>query len=249
MIKYAKYMLLLVSLLFVDFIQVHAINDTCSTSMKKTLSKEAAFIKANYEIKDFSTEKEITVEGNTTTYKIPNYAFEISLYNLKDYFEVTVSTTNKSNTALFTINGADATDGVYTFMDYDFGNIYNYIFTVRTIGEECNSQILRTIKFTKPKYNAFSEYTYCKNSSNYYCQRFVGTDLNLRDSDDFLSKIKVNNDKNNPNREQMDEDKEIKDILKNNWKIYLIVFIVVLGVLVGSVVLIRRYNKKKGWRL
>ncbi len=48
-----------------------------------------------------------------------------------------------------------------------------------TNDEECNGRVLKTLKFTKPRYNAYSEYTYCQNSSSYYCQKFINTEINI----------------------------------------------------------------------
>lgn len=212
----------------------------------------AAHVKVSYETKDYSEEKELEIDGKKTTYKVPNYIFEISVYNVTDdiYVYIEKTSTNKtSRTAVKTVYSTDAEDGIYTFTDSNIGDIYNYHVTVKSNKDSCIGRTLRTIKFTKPRYNAYSEFTYCHNSSNYYCQRFVGTELNIKDNQDFLTKIKVNNEKNNPDRDKNEETEAIKNLLKNNWKIYVLIFVVILGGVVGAVFFVKKNKEKKGWRL
>ena len=69
----------------------------CPNATKKELSRAANYVKANYEVIDSSEVKEITVDGNTTTYKVPNYAFEISIYNLTENLYAEITTTKKTS--------------------------------------------------------------------------------------------------------------------------------------------------------
>ena len=108
---------------------------------------------------------------------------------------------------------------------------------------------LRTTKFTKPRYNAYSEFTYCQNSSNYYCQRFIKSEISIKDTDDFLNKIEVNNDKNDPNKDGKENKEALGKLFKENWKTYLLIFVIVLAAGTGAVFFIRNYQKKSGWKL
>lgn len=247
MIKHAKYLLIFMCLFMLDFRIVDAAKDTCSSSVKKDLAYAAALVKANTEIKDFSEEKTLEVDGSSTTYKIPNYAFEISIYNVSDDIRVLVETTKEDRNMI--INNSQTTDDVYTFTDDNFGEIYNYVLTVESAHPDCYGMTLRTIKFTKPRYNPFSEFTYCKNSTNYYCQRFIGTEISVKSVDDFLDKISVNNEKNNPDNSKPEDKKEIANLVKKYWKTYLIIFIVILIITVVVIVYVHNRKKKKGWRL
>lgn len=229
-------------------IRVFAATISCPAALKKDLSQLASHVKLNYEIKDESEEQEITIDGNTTTYKIPKYYFEITIYNIKEGLVLNVSNTGSNNRG-FTVRSSDAPNGTYTFKDYDIGNIYNYKVIVNSDNPDCRSQKLKTLKFTKPRYNAYSEFTYCQNSSNYYCQRFIGTEINIKDTDDFLNKIKVNNDKNDPDRDKIDEKKELSKLLKNNWKFYLILFTVIAALVTGLIFFLKKRQQKKGWKL
>lgn len=226
---------------------VEAANNNCSTSVKKDLARAAALVKMNYEIKDFSEEKTLEVDGKETTYKVPNYVFEISIYNVAENLNVYVRTTNGEKE--LTVTNDQTTDDIYTFTDDNFGEIYNYEFTVRSNDQKCSGVTLRTAKFTKPRYNPYSEFTYCKNSSNYYCQRFIGTEINIKDENDFLEKISTNNEKNDPNKNKTEEKKEVKELIQKYWKVYLTIFIIVLITTVVVIVYITNHRKKKGWRL
>lgn len=231
--------------MLVSIMSVKAVKNTCPTAIKKQLANEANYIKVDYEIKDTSEYKTLEMDGKSTKYKIPNYYFEISLYNLTDNLYAQITANDQSKKTL-TVYNSSAVDGTYTFVDSNFGEIYNYTIMIRSNNPECQGATIRTLKFTKPRYNAFSEFAYCQNSSNFYCQRFIGTEIDLTTTE-FLSKIKTNN--KSPDADQKAEIKEIGDIFKKNWKTYLLVF---LGLAVASVAIIffvRMYNKKKGWRL
>ena len=247
MIKYKSLLLIFVCAFIFECTYVQAATSTCSTSLKKELAQAASSVKVDYEIKDFSEEKTIEVDGHETTYKIPNYVFEISIYNLTDDIYAYVQKTD--NSPAFSVYNDSAIDGVYTFTDENIGDIYNYKITVRSKSSECNNVTLRTLKFTKPRYNAYSEFTYCQNSSNYYCQRFIGTEINIKNADDFLSKIKVNNEKNDPDRVKNEMDKKISELFKANWKIYLAIFMIILVLATGLFIFIRKQQKKGGWKL
>ncbi len=242
--KYMRYIILFVAF-FLVFDSVKAAR--CETKVKNELAALANYVKASYEIKEESEERELTIDGQTTTYKIPKYVFEITIYNLKEGLKAEVNVQNQGRS--FKVTNSDTTDNNYTFYDYDIGTIYNYEISIMSDREDCPSTDLRTIKFTKPRYNAYSEFTYCKNSSIYYCQRFIGSEINLKGTDDFLNKIKVNNDKNNPDRDKIEEKEEIKKLVGKNWKTYLILFLVIAILIVGIIFYIKRRNKKKGWEL
>lgn len=216
---------------------------SCPNATRRELTSLANYVKANYEIIDKSETKELTVDGHTTTYKVPNYSFEISIYNLNERLYAEIETTKDFHK---TVSWEEASDGVYSFIDYNAGEIYNYTVTIKS--SECPEVNLNTIKFTKPRYNAYSEYTYCQNSSNYYCQKFIGTEINISNTGEFLDKIQANNEKNDPSSPQNQEE-TIGEVIKNNWKLYLIIFASIVLISGITLILIRMRNKKKGWKL
>lgn len=246
MIDYKRLFFIILCAFIVGFTSVEAAS-SCPTSTKKQLAQNAARVKVDYEIKDFSEEKIIEVDGHETTYKIPNYVFEITVYNVTEDLSIYIQKTNNDRQIVVTYQ--DTVDGTYTFTDNNFGEIYNYNISVRANGDECRGTTLRSTKFTKPRYNAYSEFTYCQNSTNYYCQRFIGTEISLKSTDDFLAKIEVNNDKNNPNRDSEEAKKAFAEMWKENWKTYCLIFVIVLAAGTGGIFFIRNYQKKSGWKL
>ncbi len=246
--KYIRYIFIFTCLLFVGVSSVDAARSTCSGTTKKELATAANHIKISYEIKDYSEEKELVVDNNRTTYKVPNYVFEYSIYNITEDIYVQIDSTD-GNQRTKSVYYRDTVEGTYTFTDENFGEIYNYNFVVKSANSECPGTTLRTIKQTKPRYNAYSEYTYCSNSSNYYCQRFIGTEISVKGTDDFLNKIKVNNELNNPDRADKEDRATFWQLLKDNWKTYTLIFFGVAVVVVAIIVFIKYRSKKKGWKL
>lgn len=238
--KYIKYIIFAcLSLIVVN--NVYALS--CPNAISKDLGEVASYVKTGVEVIDNSETKTLTIDNNSTTYKIPNYTFNINIYNITDdiYLTVKNDVTDEEETIF-----ASTLDGdVYTIINDDFGQIYNYTITIYSNNAYCYGEKVKTIRYTKPKYNAYSEYTYCKNSSNLYCQKFVTKDLNINGTDDFLNKIKVNNEKNKPE----DISEKIIETIKEHWIIYLILFV---GIIIGSIAgifIVRNKKMKDGWKL
>ena len=230
---------------FISFNNVYALS--CSNSEVKDLNATASYVKASYEVFDKSTKKEFVYNDNSKIYSFPNYSFEITLYNITEdiYVNVKDDITKKE----ISVNYSNIRDGKYVITNDDFGRIYKYTFEIMSAKSDCYGQKVKTITLVKPKYNAYSEYTYCENSSIYYCQKFVEKDLNIKDDSDFLSKIKVNNAANAPSEETQLEEETAYNLIIKNPIIYLTIFGSVIVITVLAIVFIRIRNKKKGWRL
>ncbi len=236
-----KYLIIFALLLGIGLTQVDAAS--CPASIKKDISKLANYVKIDYEVEDNSAYKKLKVGDDETEYKIPNYTFTFSIYNIVP--ELFISLEDKSNGMSMNITNDMTNNGTYTFKSSDFGSIHNYVLTVKSANDQCYGARFRTIKQTQPRYNAYSEFAYCKNSSSYYCQRFVGTDFDISTSE-FLKKIDANNKKAKPKQEDIED---IKDMLKEHWKTYLFIFIGLACAFVIGIIGVRYYKKKKGWRL
>ena len=221
--------------------------ETCSKDVSRDLTKEAYYVKTTYEVVDKSIYKEIVVGEDKTTFKIPKYEFNISIYNITKNLYVVVE--NDVNDTVLTIRHTDTQEGVYNFVDKDFGRIYKYALTVYSDDSECSNKKLKTIKLVRPMYNAYSEYSFCKNSSNYYCQKFTTTALNLKGNEDFLSKIKVNNDKRSIGTIEVEkkETKSFMDMIMDNWQMYAGVSLASIVVSLILLIVIKKRKTKKGW--
>ncbi len=236
-------------ILFLNTIKVNAVS-SCPTELRQELAQISSHIKVNYEIQDKSETKEIDVNGSKKAYKVPKYAFAISIYNLTAdfYAEIEIESSASEKKSL-TVYFDDTVEGNYSFYDYNIGDIYNYRITIHSTNDECSGRTFRTFRVTKPRYNAYSEYTYCQNSTNFYCQRFVASDLKINSTSEFLSKIKVNNEKNNPNKGYIDIKKELADTFKANWPLYIAIFIGVALIITGIIIYFKKRNKKTGWKI
>ena len=216
---------------------------SCTNAVSKDLSEIASHVKTGVEVVDNSQIKELVIGEDKTTYRIPNYKFNISIYNITDDIYLTLK--DDIYNEEINIYKSDANGGTYKFVNTDFGQIYNYTIEIKSANPDCYGEKIKTIKYTKPKYNAYSEYTYCKTSSSLYCQKFVTSNLKIKNTDDFLSKIKVNNEKNKPE----EEEEIVIDNIKSYWRVYLGIFIGVIFISIGVILIIRRKNAKKGWNL
>lgn len=223
--------------------------ESCLKEVSRYLTKEAYYIKTNYEVIDKSTYKDIKIGENETTFKIPRYEFNISIYNLTE--ELYLVITNSLSDITRTVNYSDTDNGTYSFIDDEFGQISKYTIDIYSSNADCLNKKLKTIKFTRPMYNAYSEYAYCKNSSNYYCQKFTKTKLNLKGNEDFLSKIKVNNDRRSEEIKKNEEPKErgIVDLIVDNWQMYLGIFIGTIFISIILVFVIKKRKSKKEWNV
>lgn len=220
----------------------------CSKDVSRDLTKEAYYIKSNYEIIDNSTYKEIKIGEDKTTFKIPRYEFNISIYNITKNLYVIIK--NDVDSSVKTIHYSDTVDGTYSFLDTNFGQIYKYVMEIYPEANDCANKKLKTIKLVRPMYNAYSEYAYCKHSSNYYCQKFTKNKLNLKGNKDFLSKIKVNNDRRSEEikkETKKETEKSLIEIIIDNWQMYLGIFTGSIIVSIVLLVLIRKRRNKKEW--
>lgn len=218
--------------------------DTCSNTRKRELGNAANYVKVDYEVIDKSIERKINAGIDETTIVIPNFHFDISIYNLTE--DIYADVVRARDLQTFKVYYKDIKDGIYTFKDYDSSTIDKYTVTIRP-ANDCLGLTLRTINYTKPKYNAYSEFKYCKNSSSFYCQKFVTKNLSITSTDDFLQKIKANSEKNKPVKEE--EKEEIAQIIKSNWILYVIIFIIIFIIAIMGILIVRKYKKDKGWKL
>lgn len=235
--------------LFIMIIAHSSVNAlSCSNSDVKDLYTAASYVKAAYEVFDNSTIKEFTYGDSTKSIIMPNFTFEITIYNISE--ELFVKIKDNVTESYITIEHSDTNDGNYVFTNDDFGCIYKYTVDIYSAKEGCYGEKIKTITFVKPKYNAYSQYTFCENSSNYYCQKFAEKELNIKDDDDFLNKIKVNNSSNKPEETQEEtEEEDAYDIISKKPILYIGVLCGVIIVSTVVIIVVRRKQKNKEWKL
>lgn len=235
--KYLK--ILLITLLFImtSTISVKALS--CDNATSSDLTRKANYVKASYEVEDKSVKKDLTAGNYKTTYKIPYFNFKISIYNIVDGIYAVV--TNDVDNTILEVHPNNTQDGTYTFDNSNFTDVYNYTIEIRSDLDACKNETIRTIKVSKPKYNAFSEYKYCNSSNNYYCKKFITKDLDVETNDDFFRKIGIKTDYDD--EESTEDTNSIKSIIKKNTKSYIMVSIITVLVTL-AILLIPRLIKK-----
>ena len=244
--QYVKTIILSFITVFVSISNVQALS--CSNSEVKDLNSIASYVNVSYEVIDRGIKKELISGDSVKNYTQVKYSFEISIYNItKDIF-VRIKDDVSNNTV--TVNYKNTNDGRYIITNDDFGRIYKYTIEVLSTNSKCYGQKIRTITLIKPKYNAYSEYTYCNNSSSFYCQKFVEKNTNIKDDNDFLNKIKVNNDKNAlDNTDSNSKDNNMLSLFKKNLVLYLSALLIVITITILVIIIVNKRNNKKGWRL
>lgn len=241
--KLTRYLLLMLSIFIFNITLANA--SSCKGSIAKDLSQITSHVKVDYELIDKSQRKELVIGEDKKEYIIPNFVFNISLYNITDdiYVEITNDVTSENRKVYY----KDTNDGVYTFSNDDFGRIYNYTFMLKSNNSDCMGDNIRKLTYTKPMYNAFSEYTYCQTSSSFYCQRFVTKPTDLIGEEDFLKKISANNSKNKPEEGEEQKEETFIDKIKSNKNFYIILILVVVALTIGTIIIINK--RKKRWEL
>lgn len=225
-------------LLIVPAFNAHAL--TCSSTENLNLKKEANNVEISYDLEDLSKKEVIKLGSNKTSYNIPKYKFTISVYNIKDDIYVKVS--NNINSDIETIYPEFIEKGTYSFEHLDYSNIYEYKLSVYSNKDECKNELIGTKKMVVPKYNPYSEYEYCKTSNEDFCKKFIKEDYGFTTDETFLNHIKELNKSN--------EEKPLKEQLKDNKGIIIAVTMITLVVSAGFVIvsqLLRRRHDKELW--
>ncbi len=208
-----KFFFILVLFWLFRFTEVGALS--CNSTKNAKIIKASNNIRVNYEVKDNSRLENLKVNNKTTNYVVPDFVFEISIYNLVSE-DVYIRVTNEKTNKIFDVSSDITNDGVYTFKDYDFSDFYDYKFEINSAIKPCTGEKVKTLTLKKPKYNVFSEYDYCKENKSYFCKKFITSNLSFSDEQGFFKQINVNQVKSEKN------DKSFIESLKQNRNILLI---------------------------
>ena len=210
----------------------------CTSSDNTQLRKEAYKVKVDYELIDNSKQGILTIRKAKKKFLIPNYTFEISIYNFNSnniYLEINDELGRVSKKVFF----EETKDGIYTFKDDSFTEIDKYTFAVNSNIPQCSGETIKSYTLTKPKYNIFSQYDYCEKSEESFCKKFISTDLNIYSEDEFLSLINADNTLDSSKSRE-----SFKSSLKSNKRIIIYTFITTF--LIAIIIIIIRKLKTKG---
>lgn len=216
---------------------------SCSNKDANDLVAYASYVKAKYDIIDNSKKKTAKIDKETKNFIIPNFTFNITVYNVTDniYLEIT----NDINDEVITVYNKDTKNNTYTFSNYDFGQIYKYTINILSNNPSCSGESLRKINLTKPKYNAYSEFDECKDSKVVYCQKFTSTNKKIN-LDEFSQMIELEKDEPVDGRVVF-----LNFFIKNKNKfIITLILLSIIVVLIIIIIILRKIKQRKGdWEL
>ena len=223
------------------FISVNVFADACKSEDMANLQKTANNIKVNYEI----IEKKETVTdtneyGKSITSEVVNYTIKTTVYNItKDVYLVQKSeekgTTN-------TINYADTVNGKYEIISKEIYDYEHFKYEVYSNLSTCDTTLIRTISYTKPKKNPYASFEVCVNNPDVpACQTFITQDTGVREGN--LAEYVQNYVKNNGNKtdNKIDEETTTNNFLKDNL-LYIVIGggVVLIGVVVGYIIVSKK---------
>lgn len=215
---------------------------SCSNKEASDLIAYASYVKAEYNVTDNSKRKTATIDGKRKNFIIPDFIFNITIYNITD--NINIKVTNDVNNEELIIYAKDTEKNAYTFTNDDFGNVYTYTIEVRSNSRFCQNEFLKKIEIVKPKYNAYSELDECHDSNLNYCQKFITSNKKIT-MDDFSREVKEEN-----------EEPEKTNIIINflsKYKariIFTLILISIAVVLVTIVIVNKKIKERKGdWKL
>lgn len=224
-------MLIIMAILFVSF-DVRA--DTCGKSELNDLKNSAKKLEIKYKVKDLSKYKTLRVKTDTTKYKIPKYSFTIYINHIPKNSYITIK--DSVSGEIKTIPNEEIKSNKYSFKDNDFGIIHKYTVEIYSDEGNCKGEKVGRKTFIRPRYNAYSEYEYCKRSNKSFCQELINVDTGFKNEKDFYKAIGVN-------AGETIEVLTIGQMLRKNKTVYTISAIVSFVVALVLLIIIRR-NKK-----
>lgn len=207
---------------------------TCSSTENLNLKKEANNVEFSYDLEDLSEKKILEVGNNKTSYVIPKYKFTISVYNIKDDIYIKIS--NDVNKDIITVYPEILDKGTYSFEHFDYSNIYKYKLSVYSKKSSCKDELIGTKTLTVPKYNPYSQYEYCKTSSEDFCKKFIKEDNGFYSDEAFIKHINELN--------KNEESKSLKEQIKDN-KVLIITIVLVALVASASFVIVGQLLRRR----
>ena len=223
----------------------------CDYSEQVKLSSEAANVKFNYEAGLFKTgellerddillpddENDVSQSSNDVI-EAQEPGVKLHVLNLTKNLYVVIT------------NDYDGSTETYYYEDSDEGTIdwerpadmvldkVVYTLEVYAVDSTCKDGSLRTITLETPRYNELSEYSFCENSKEYFCEAFTTLDFDISFEEAYK---KISGTQTNPKEEP--NGKEGNGFFEQ-YGIYILVGLVAL-VIIGVVtyVIIRKTQR------
>lgn len=138
---------------------------SCTYEEQTELNSKAANVKISYEIIEEKTEEEEIIHINRY--------FKVSIVNVTEDFYIVIK--NSVNDEEKTFTKDDAQNGIITFNWTDTSEVTNFTAVVYTTNNtNCANEKYKTLYFTTPRYNEYSDRAICSELPDFYlCQEFV----------------------------------------------------------------------------
>ena len=233
---------------FFTFALVTNAASKCDYSELAEINQEAAGVKVSYEESFELLEKgEIGVadlEDGATPPDLYTRYFKVNITNVTENLYVKIYNSVDNTTKIF--SSSDAVNGVVSYRWDDIADIANLTVRVYTSSKtNCSNEEVLVQQVTLPKYNYYSETSYCtSNPDDSICSLYVTKEVT---KEEFDAKVaKENKEKIKEAEEEQKVTNKIKRYVKKNKKRFIIggSIIIVLGVATTVVVIVKRKRSR-----
>ena len=224
------------------------VNAECSykerTEMLNEAKKVEISVSPNEKVEEF---EDIDTFGDLVTFKETSYSFDFIINNISDNIYVRYYTDfddgvySEDEYDDFYIDSNNSKNGLHTFNDSDYRNLYVYTFEIRSYNTNCEGRLITTKKITKPIFNTFSDSVLCENKAmdgNKYCEKFIDKRFNMSESE-FITYAQSVIEKSEDNVNIEEDKPSVLDIVKTYWY-YIAIPLVIVFVVVIVILIIKR---------
>ena len=217
MIKIKQF--LIVFVIFLSAINHVNAASSCSYEQQVEFNNLASNVKVSYEAVDIYDGKAINIDGDGKEVDVYIRGLNINILNITEGIYIKVIDKKDDSSRVY--HYSDSVDGVVTFQIKDVDEVGNYTIEVYADKYSCINELYRSIPFTTPRYNNYSEMAVCQeNPGFYYCQEFINSDaIDINSFHSYLNNYRTEEDKRREEEKKSIWDK-IKDYL---YKCFLII--------------------------
>ena len=245
--------------LFLSTLNVNAA--ACKSSEIAQAQKDASNIKINYEAVEEKKNVKLWDEATNSYSKdtvVTNRKIILTLYNITKNMYIVESKnikqpesssderngvqydyTKKDTSEKRTINYSDTSNGKYSFEDTDVYTIVDYKFEIYTNYSDCDSTLIKTVNYKKPKYNQNSEYSICSTNMDVpICNAYVTNDINYETQDVVEETVKKYKNNGSSSDSKDDTGTKSANFIKDNL-LYIIIgsgVVIIAGLTAGFIV-------------
>ena len=235
-----KKLFVLLVLLFITSVKA----EECSYKEKAELSSLAGQVTATYEIKTSEIESGVLpIEDQPSTITIQIEDIVVNITNIDPKLYVVVYNNKDSEEKTITYN--DTENGLYTFVQEDNMEIYNYTIEVYSVGSDsCGIEKYRTLYLKTPKKNPYAELGYCNGLEKVdLCADYIL--FEEPDMDSFVNQMHDYTNKNAANNDSETVDNNESFFNNNKTYIYIASGVVLVGIAIIVIYKVRGKHHEK----